>query len=72
MRVDTSALRSETGDLLGYVSVYHLAQDDETADDRTARRARLVRRLTDVVADINAELGAARRARPDRGQPRPS
>ncbi|SNT63207.1 PAS domain S-box-containing protein [Streptosporangium subroseum] len=55
VRVDTSALRSETGDLLGYVSVYHLAQDDETADDRTSRRAQLVRRLADVVADINAE-----------------
>ncbi|GAA3079104.1 PAS domain S-box protein [Streptosporangium carneum] len=55
VRVDTSALRSEAGALLGYVSVYHLAQDDESAQDRVVRRARLVRRLTDVVADINAE-----------------
>ncbi|MFI6800512.1 PAS domain S-box protein [Streptosporangium canum] len=55
VRVDTSALRSEAGVLLGYVSVYHLTQDDETAHDRVARRAQLVRRLTDVVADINAE-----------------
>ncbi|GAA2876224.1 hypothetical protein GCM10010517_37360 [Streptosporangium fragile] len=55
VRVDTSALCSDAGELLGYVSVYHLAQDDETANDRIARRAQLVRRLTDVVADINAE-----------------
>ncbi|MCC5580402.1 PAS domain S-box protein [Microtetraspora sp. AC03309] len=54
VRVDTSALRTDTGTLLGYVSVYHLAEDDEAA--RAARRARLVRRLTDVVGDINAEL----------------
>ncbi|GLX02215.1 PAS domain-containing sensor histidine kinase [Microtetraspora sp. NBRC 16547] len=54
VRVDTNALRTDTGTLLGYVSVYHLADDDEVA--RAARRARLVRRLTDVVGDINAEL----------------
>lgn len=54
VRVDTGALRSEAGVLLGYVSVYHLVQDDESAQDRVVRRARLVRRLTDVVADINA------------------
>ncbi|MER5644812.1 PAS domain S-box protein [Streptosporangium sp. NPDC002524] len=56
VRVDTAALPAPDGALLGYVSVYHLAQDDETANDRNARRAQLVRRLTDVVADINAEL----------------
>ncbi|MBB2908791.1 PAS domain S-box-containing protein [Streptosporangium becharense] len=54
VRVDTGVLCSDTGELLGYVSVYHLAQDDETANDRHARRTQLVRRLTDVVADINA------------------
>ena len=53
---DISALRSEAGALLGYIFVYHLAKDDEVARDRYARRARLVRRLTDVVGDINAEL----------------
>lgn len=56
VRMDTSALRTETGALLGYVSVYHLAEDDEAAQGRIAHRARLVRRLTDVVGDINAEL----------------
>ncbi|MEW9530860.1 PAS domain S-box protein [Microbispora sp. NPDC049125] len=56
LRVDTSALRSPNGALLGYVSVYHAAEDDEAAQGRATRRARLVRRLTDVVGDINAEL----------------
>ncbi|MCT9931750.1 PAS domain-containing sensor histidine kinase [Planotetraspora sp. A-T 1434] len=56
VRVDTSALRTGTGALLGYVNVYHPTEDDEAARDRVARRARLVRRLTDVVGDINAEL----------------
>nr|WP_250564095.1 PAS domain S-box protein [Sphaerisporangium fuscum] len=54
--VDISALRSETGALLGYVCVYHSVETDAAARERGARRAMLVRRLTDVVADINAEL----------------
>ncbi len=53
---DISALRSEAGALLGYTFDYHLAKDDEVARARYARRDRLVRRLTDVVGDINAEL----------------
>ncbi|WP_055480897.1 PAS domain-containing protein [Sphaerimonospora mesophila] len=56
LRVDTSALRSEGGALLGYVSVYHSAEDDDAAQGRAVRRALLVRRLTDVVGDINAAL----------------
>lgn len=56
LRIDTGALSGRDGALLGYVSVYHLAQDDESANGRNARRAQLVRRLTDVVADLNAEL----------------
>lgn len=56
LRVDTSALCSPGGVLLGYVSVYHAAEDDDAAHGRMVRRARLVRRLTDVVGDINAEL----------------
>ncbi|SDQ67921.1 PAS domain S-box protein [Thermostaphylospora chromogena] len=54
VRVDTSALRLASGTSVGYVCVHHLPQADEEA--RVARRARLVRRLTDVVGDINAEL----------------
>ncbi|WP_372500303.1 PAS domain-containing sensor histidine kinase [Sphaerisporangium perillae] len=57
--VDISALRSEAGALLGYVSVYHAVENDAAARERGTRRARLVRRLTDVVADINAELELA-------------
>ncbi|GAB3881128.1 hypothetical protein GCM10027612_09760 [Microbispora bryophytorum subsp. camponoti] len=56
LRVDTSALCSPAGVLLGYVSVYHAAEDDDAAHGRMVQRARLVRRLTDVVGDINAEL----------------
>lgn len=55
VRVDTSALRQGNA-TTGYVCVHHLVKADDDAKDRGARRARLVRRLTDVVADINAEL----------------
>ncbi|WP_240197288.1 ATP-binding protein [Nonomuraea lactucae] len=55
VRVDTGALVIGSS-VVGYVSVYHPAEADEAARDRMARRARLVRRLTDVVGDINAEL----------------
>ncbi|WP_344056218.1 PAS domain S-box protein, partial [Sphaerisporangium rubeum] len=54
--VDISALRSDGGALLGYVGVYHSVEEDRAAREPGARRDRLVRRLTDVVADINAEL----------------
>ncbi|MFC5823357.1 ATP-binding protein [Nonomuraea insulae] len=55
LRVDISALRLGSA-VAGYVCVYHPAQADELARNRMARRARLVRRLTDVVGDINSEL----------------
>ncbi|WP_093173039.1 PAS domain S-box protein [Sinosporangium album] len=54
VRVDTSALKYGNA-VIGYVSVHHLSQDEEAASQRVARRAHLVRRLTDVVADINSE-----------------
>jgi PAS domain S-box-containing protein len=56
VRVDTSALRYGAGTVTGYVCVHHLPQDDEEAQGWGAHRARLVRKLTDVVGDINAEL----------------
>ncbi|GAA5047064.1 PAS domain S-box-containing protein [Thermocatellispora tengchongensis] len=56
VRVDTSALRVGSGTVVGYVCVHHLPQDDADARDWGAHRDRLVRRLTDVVGDINAEL----------------
>ncbi|RVX46171.1 PAS domain S-box-containing protein [Nonomuraea polychroma] len=55
MRVDISALRLGSA-VAGYVCVHHLARTDEVAKNRMARRARLVRKLTDVVGDINSEL----------------
>ncbi|GAA0953143.1 hypothetical protein GCM10009560_75680 [Nonomuraea longicatena] len=55
LRVDTSALRQGSA-VVGYVHMHHPVQRDQQADDRAAQRARLVRRLTDVVGDINAEL----------------
>ncbi|SEL41637.1 PAS/PAC sensor signal transduction histidine kinase [Nonomuraea pusilla] len=55
VRVDTAALMVGNS-VAGYVCVHHLVQTDEAARSRMARRARLVRRLTDVVGDINAEL----------------
>ena len=55
VRIDISALRMGNS-VTGYVCVYHLVQADDAARSRMARRARLVRRLTDVVGDINAEL----------------
>lgn len=56
VRISTSALRDDAGEHAGWVSVYHQVSDDEAAQNHMAERARLVRRLTDVVADINAEL----------------
>ncbi|TMR99418.1 ATP-binding protein [Nonomuraea basaltis] len=55
VRVDISALRLGSA-VAGYVCVHHLSRTDEVARNRMARRARLVRRLTDVVGDINSEL----------------
>src|SRR5437868_131754 len=55
VRVDTSAL-VQGASVTGFVHVHHLTQDDQMARDLSAQRARLVRRLTDVVGDINAEL----------------
>jgi PAS domain S-box-containing protein len=59
VRIDTSRLRSRDGALLGWVGVYHPVKEDEVAQHHTAERARLVRRLNDIVADLNAELDLA-------------
>ncbi|MFB9202020.1 ATP-binding protein [Nonomuraea spiralis] len=55
LRVDINALRLGNS-VVGYVCAHHPAQADEMAGLRMERRARLVRRLTDVVGDINSEL----------------
>ncbi|PRX99612.1 PAS domain S-box protein [Allonocardiopsis opalescens] len=56
VRVDTSCLVGAAGEALGWVSVFHPVEEEEAVQHYMAERARLVRRLTDVVADINADL----------------
>ncbi|HEX6472196.1 MAG TPA: ATP-binding protein [Streptosporangiaceae bacterium] len=65
VRIDTSALRApgtgpgDAGEFIGWVQVYHPVEEDHAARHHVAERARLVRRLNDVIADINAELDLA-------------
>jgi len=56
LRIDTSALVSSTGKTIGWVSVCHQTAGDEAVKHYMAERARVVRRLGDVVADMNAQL----------------
>jgi len=56
LRIDTSALVSSAGETIGWVSVCHRAAGDEAVKQYMAERARVVRRLGDVVADMNAQL----------------
>nr|WP_221308865.1 PAS domain S-box protein [Nocardiopsis mwathae] len=61
VRIDTSCLFDDAGEATGWVTVLHPYQSTSAAADDAVQahmteRARLVRRLTDVVADINAEL----------------
>jgi PAS domain S-box-containing protein len=56
VRIDTSDLVDAAGERLGWISVCHRSGEDATVRHYMAERARLVRRLGDVVADMNAEL----------------
>src|SRR5215831_3229314 len=56
LRIDTSALVASTGETIGWVSVCHQTAGDEAVKHYMAERARVVRRLGDVVADMNAQL----------------
>jgi PAS domain S-box-containing protein len=56
LRIDTSALISSACETVGWVSVCHQAGDDEAVRHYMAERARVVRRLGDVVADMNGQL----------------
>ncbi len=56
VRIDTSCLVSSTGQMIGWVSVCHQTAGDEAVKHYMAERARVVRRLNDVVADMNAQL----------------
>jgi PAS domain S-box-containing protein len=55
VRVDTSALTDAEGEVLGWVNICHETGEDDVARHYMAERARVVRRLTDVVADMNAQ-----------------
>jgi PAS domain S-box-containing protein len=56
VRVDTSVLRDEAGTIIGWVSVYHPVEQVALAQHHMAEKARLVRRLNDILADLNTEL----------------
>src|SRR5579862_9139494 len=55
VRIDTSALLDGDGDVTGWVNVCHQTGEDDVARHYMAERARVVRRLGDVVADMNAQ-----------------
>ena len=55
VRIDTSALIGLGGEVTGWVNVCHQVGEDEVARHHMAERARVVRRLGDVVADMNAQ-----------------
>ncbi len=56
VRVDTNCLFDAEGQVTGWVTVFHAYEDEGAVQTHMTERARLVRRLTDVVADINADL----------------
>jgi PAS domain-containing protein/two-component sensor histidine kinase len=56
LRIDTSSLVNSAGQIMGWVSVCHQTAGDEAVKHYMAERARVVRRLNDVVADMNAQL----------------
>ena len=55
LRIDTSALLDGDGEVTGWVNVCHQTGEDDVARHYMAERARVVRRLGDVVADMNAQ-----------------
>src|SRR6266581_2952234 len=55
VRIDISALIDGAGEVTGWVNVCHQTGEDDVARHYMAERARVVRRLGDVVADMNAQ-----------------
>ena len=55
VRIDTTALRDPGGEVIGWVNVCHRVGQDDAARHHIAQRARVVRRLGDLVADMNAQ-----------------
>jgi PAS domain S-box-containing protein len=53
VRIDTSALTDTSGEVIGWVNICHQTGEDDVARHYMAERARVVRRLGDVVADIS-------------------
>jgi len=56
VRIDASLLRDAAGEPAGWVFLCHRTRDEEAVRHYMAEQARLVRRLGDVVADMNAQL----------------
>jgi PAS domain S-box-containing protein len=56
VRIEASALTSPAGEMVGWVCICHHTTGDEAVKHYMAERARVVRRLGDVVADMNAQL----------------
>jgi PAS domain S-box-containing protein len=56
LRIDASRMLDSTGAMAGWVCVCHRSGDDEAVRHYMAERARVVRRLGDVVADMNGQL----------------
>jgi len=55
LRIDISALRDRAGEVIGWVNVCHRTGADQAARNYMAQRARVVRKLGDVVADMTAQ-----------------
>jgi PAS domain S-box-containing protein len=55
LRIDTSTLRDRAGEVIGWVNVCHRTGEDAVARHHAAERAHVVRKLGDVVADMNAQ-----------------
>ena len=56
LRIDTAALIDDSGERLGWIILSHPSDEDGAVRHYMAERARVVRRLGDVVADMNADL----------------
>jgi PAS domain S-box-containing protein len=55
LRIDISALRDPAGEVIGWVNVCHRTGADQAARNHMAQRARVVRKLGDVVAEMTAQ-----------------
>ena len=56
MRIDASRMTDSAGEFSGWVCICHRSGEDQAVRHYMAERARVVRRLGDVVADMNAQL----------------